>query len=43
MNKIEFKIIKGNESSEEMNEILNEEDMESSIQIKYIKYPNLFE
>ena len=43
MNKIEFKIIKGNESSEEINEILNEEDMESSIQIKYIKYPTLFE
>ena len=30
MNKIEFKIIKGNERSEEINEILNEEDMESS-------------
>ena len=43
MNKIEFKIIRGNERSEEISEILNEEDMESSIQIKYIKYPNLFE
>ena len=43
MNKIEFKIIKGNESSEEINEILNEEDMESSIQIRYIKYPTLFD
>ena len=28
MNKIEFKIIKGNEASEEINEILNEEDIE---------------
>ena len=43
MNKIEFKIIRGNERSEEISEILNEEDMDSSIQIKYIKYPNLFE
>ncbi len=43
MNKIEFKIIKGNERSEEINEILNEEDMESSIQIRYIKYPTLFD
>ena len=43
MNKIEFKIIKGNESNEEINKILNEEDMESSIQIRYIKYPTLFD
>ncbi len=42
MKNIEFKIINNEEYSDEISDILNEEEMEASIQIKYIKYPNLF-
>ncbi len=43
MKKIKFKILRDNSYSKEINEILQEVDMESLIQIKYLKTPNLFE
>lgn len=43
MKKIEFKIIKDESYSDEISEILNEDEMESLIQVKYEKVPNLFE
>ena len=42
MKKIEFKIIKDNSYANEINEILAEEEMDSLLKIKYIKYPDLF-
>lgn len=43
MRELEFKILKDSSYSDEISEILNEEDMESLIEIKYIKSPNLFD
>ena len=43
MKKIEFKIIKDDSYSEEINKILDEEEMDSLINIKYLKVPNLFD
>lgn len=43
MKKIEFKILNDSSYSDEISKILNEEDMESLIKIKYMKSPNLFE
>ena len=43
MKKIEFKIIQNCDYSDEIKNILNEEEMESLVQIKYEKVPNLFE
>ena len=43
MKKIEFKIIRNCDYSDEIKNILNEEEMESLVQIKYEKVPNLFE
>ena len=43
MKKIEFKIIQSSDYSDEIRNILNEEEMESLVQVKYEKVPNLFE
>ena len=43
MKKIEFKIIQKCDYSDDIKNILNEEEMESLVQIKYEKVPNLFE
>ena len=43
MKRIEFKIIKDNSYSDEINKILEEEEMDSLINIKYLKVPNLFD
>ena len=43
MRKIEFKIIQNSDYSDEIRNILNEEEMESLVQVKYEKVPNLFE
>ena len=43
MKKIEFKIIKDDSYSDEINKILDEEEMDSLINIKYLKVPNLFD
>ena len=43
MKKIEFKIIQNSNYSNEIRNILDEEEMESLIQVKYEKVPNLFE
>ena len=43
MKKIEFKIIQNSDYSDEIRNILDEEEMESLIQVKYEKVPNLFE
>ena len=43
MKKIEFKIIQNCDYSDEIKNILNEEEMESLVQVKYEKVPNLFE
>lgn len=43
MKNIEFKIIKNSEYSNKISDILNEEDMEGFLVLKYIKNPNLFE
>ncbi len=43
MRKIEFKIIQNSDYSNEIQKILDEEEMESLIQVKYEKMPNLFE
>ena len=43
MKKIEFKIIQNSDYSDEIRNILDEEEMESLVQVKYEKMPNLFE
>ena len=43
MKKIEFKIIQNSDYSDEIRNILNDEEMESLIQVTYEKVPNLFE
>ena len=43
MKKIEFKIIQNSDYSDEIRNILDEEEMESLVQVKYEKVPNLFE
>ena len=43
MRKIEFKIIQNSDYSDEIRNILDEEEMESLVQVKYEKMPNLFE
>ena len=43
MKKIEFKIIQNRNYSDEIRNILDEEEMESLVQVKYEKVPNLFE
>ncbi|WP_022818970.1 GNAT family N-acetyltransferase [Fusobacterium russii] len=43
MRNIEFKILNDSSYSDEISKILNEEDMEALIKIKYIKIPNLFD
>ena len=43
MRKIEFKIIQNSDYSDEIRNILDEEEMESLVQVKYEKVPNLFE
>ena len=43
MKKIEFKIIQNSDYSDEITNILDEEEMESPVQVKYEKVPNLFE
>ena len=43
MRKIEFKIIQNRDYSDEIRNILDEEEMESLVQVKYEKVPNLFE
>ena len=42
MKKIEFDIIRDNSYYDEINEILAEEEMDSLMKIKYVKYPDLF-
>lgn len=43
MKKIEFKIIQNSDYSDEIRNILNDEEMESLVQVMYEKVPNLFE
>lgn len=43
MKKIEFKIIQNSDYSDEIRNILNDEEMESLVQVTYEKVPNLFE
>ena len=43
MRKIEFKIVQNNDYSDEIRKILDEEEMESLVQVKYEKVPTLFE
>ena len=43
MKKIEFKIIQNSDYSDEIRNILNDEEMESLVQVTYEKMPNLFE
>ena len=43
MRKIEFKIVQNSDYSDEIRNILDEEEMESLVQVKYEKVPNLFE
>ena len=43
MKKIEFKIIQNSDYSAEIRNILNDEEMESLVQVTYEKVPNLFE
>ena len=43
MKKIEFKVIQNSDYSDEIRNILDEEEMESLVQVKYEKVPNLFE
>ena len=43
MKKIEFKIIQNSDYSDEIRNILDEEEMESFVQVKYEKVPNLSE
>ena len=43
MKKIEFKIIQNSDYSDEIRNIMNDEEMESLVQVTYEKVPNLFE
>ena len=43
MKKIEFRIIQNSDYSDEIRNILNDEEMESLVQVTYEKVPNLFE
>ena len=43
MKKIEFKIIQNSDYSDEIRNVLNDEEMESLVQVTYEKVPNLFE
>ena len=43
MKKIEFKIVQNSDYSDEIRNILNDEEMESLVQVMYEKVPNLFE